>query len=179
LILAHDEIISERENGSIIIEPFILEHVGANSYDVRLGNNFIRVLHNDEYCGKACINPERPQNVIKFYVEHDILIMPNELMLAETMEICGSDKYIPMLEGRSTFARMGLKVHLTAGFGDIGFKQKWTLELEATLPIVLFPGERIAQVYFVQASSSNWLYGRDHKGHYSNQNGVQEAIPEK
>lgn len=176
MILAHDEIISERENGNIIIDPFILEHVGANSYDVRLGNNFIRVLENEYIDGIGYINQDKPQ---KFYkttaLLKGLLIMPGELWLGETIEVCGSDKYIPMIEGRSTFARMGLKVHLTAGFGDIGFKQKWTLELECTLPIVLYPGDRIAQVYFVQASSCNWLYGRDHKGHYSGQDGVTEA----
>ena len=175
MILAHDEIISERENDNIVIEPFILEHVGANSYDVRLGNKFKCISENSKYCGIACIDSHKPQKYKNYTIEKSILVVPGSLWLAETMEICSSDKYIPMLEGRSTFARMGLKVHLTAGFGDIGFKQKWTLELESTLPIVLYPGDRIAQVYFVQASSSNWLYGRDHKGHYHDQDGVTEA----
>jgi len=56
----------------------------------------------------------------------------------------------PMIEGRSTLARLGIAVHITAGFGDVGFKGNFTLEIknQGPLGIRLKPGMRIAQVYF-------------------------------
>lgn len=172
MILAHDEIISEQANGRLHILPFIAENVGANSIDVTLGNRFKKIYPNVVCGGISFIDPMLPQQFHDFTGDKSIYMIPGDLVLAETMEEAGSDFYVPMIEGRSTFARMGLKVHATAGFGDIGFKKKWTLELTCTIPIVLYPGDRIAQVYFLTPSSATWLYGREHKGHYADQEGA-------
>lgn len=73
---------------------------------------------------------------------------------AEPLLIDGKERYFaPMIEGRSTLGRCGLNVHATAGFGDYGFNANFTLELSSHLPIILRPGDEIAQVSFVEVSS--------------------------
>jgi dCTP deaminase len=172
MILSHDEIITERENGNIIIEPFTLDQVGANSYDVNLSSVIKRVYYNSFFG----IDYKKPQKTKCFTIpEKGKWIFPWQLWLGSTIEKAGSDKYVPMYEGRSTLGRMGLFSHISAGFGDIGFKRTWTLEFSCVLPFKLYPRMKIGQVYFVQASSNNWLYDRDHKGHYADQDGVTEA----
>jgi dCTP deaminase len=100
--------------------------------------------------------------------EDTIGMFPNDFYLAHTaerfdcsapLEINGRETYfIPMLEGRSTVARCGLSVHSSAGYGDVGFSSSWTLELTTALPIILRPGDRIAQVFFIEASSGTVKY---------------------
>ena len=172
MILAHDEIISERENGNIIIEPFISEHVGANSYDVTLSVHIKRVCRNSFFG----IDIKKPQKVRDYIIPpKGKWIFPWQLWLGSTIEKAGSDKYVPMYAGRSSMGRMGLFTDIGAAFGDIGFKRTWTLEFHCVLPFKLYPYMKVGQVYFVHASSCNWLYGRDHKGHYHDQDGVPEA----
>ncbi|GHU80920.1 hypothetical protein AGMMS49992_34060 [Clostridia bacterium] len=69
------------------------------------------------------------------------------------MEIIGSDVYVPMLNGRSSLARLGVSVHLTAGFGDVGFHGSFTLEFTVVNPIRLYPGMEIAQIAFYTVST--------------------------
>ena len=70
------------------------------------------------------------------------------LYLAQTMEYTETKKYIPCISGRSSIGRLGINVHITAGFGDIGFGGTWTLELFVINPIYVYPGMEIAQIYF-------------------------------
>jgi dCTP deaminase len=65
-----------------------------------------------------------------------------------TVERTFSDKYVPCIEGRSSIGRLGINVHATAGFGDLGFNGKWTLEVSTIYPIRIYAGMRICQVFF-------------------------------
>jgi dCTP deaminase len=76
-----------------------------------------------------------------------------------------------MIEGKSTIARQVLMVHVTAGFGDIGFKGKWTLELYALRDIELTIGQRICQIYWHEAKGTGPMYN----GKYQNAQGVEGA----
>jgi dCTP deaminase len=60
--------------------------------------------------------------------EEGLVLKPNTLYLGRTNEFTKTDRYVPMLEGRSSTGRLGLFIHVTAGFGDIGFAGYWTLE---------------------------------------------------
>jgi dCTP deaminase len=53
-----------------------------------------------------------------------------------------------MLEGRSSIGRLGLFVHITAGFGDVGFRGYWTLEMFAVQPVRIYPGVEICQIFY-------------------------------
>lgn len=176
MILAHNEIISERGKNRVVIEPFAEEFVGPNSYDVRLGDTLKMVVPNTipnlmlfgRQEGVRYIDPREEQVAYELAdTGGGWLLHPGELYLGSTIEAIGSDHYVPMLVGRSSIARMGLTVELSAGLGDVGFKSQWTLEITCVLPILLTPGMRIAQVYFHKVSSNDCLY----KGRYANQQG--------
>lgn len=96
-------------------------------------------------------------------------MIPGVLYLASTRESIGSDYYAPHIHGKSGLARLGLSVHLTAGFGEPGFKYQWTLEMSELHPFLLVPGMRIGQVEFetVQGEIVNY----DEGGSYGAQDG--------
>ena len=99
--------------------------------------------------------------------------MPNILYLGRTVERCKSDKFIPMINGRSSGGRLGLSIHVCAGFGDIGFNGTWTLEITVVQPLKIYPYEEVAQVcYFTPYGNTEKLY----RGRYYNQ---EEATPSR
>ena len=73
---------------------------------------------------------KKPNPTRKITIPEDgLLLAPNKLYLGRTNEYTKTDKYVPMLEGRSSTGRLGLFIHVTAGFGDVGFAGYWTLEI--------------------------------------------------
>lgn len=132
MILTGNEIIFQVKRGGIVIEPFRADQVQPNSYDLRLGDKIL------EIAGDVNIPHKLPYT-----------IYPSRLYLGHTEEDMGSCHYVPLLDGRSSWARKGLQIHLTAGFGDLGFVGQWTLELNTVAnPIHLIAGQRICQVSF-------------------------------
>lgn len=61
--------------------------------------------------------------------EEGLLLEPHKLYLGRTNEFTKTEGFVPMLEGRSSTGRLGLFIHVTAGFGDVGFAGYWTLEI--------------------------------------------------
>jgi dCTP deaminase len=182
MILNGSEIISGYEEGRIHIDPYNPENVGPNSYDITLGSELLKVVPNAKQQGEnyqrvvkdvSYIEPTERQFIHpQIMDEAGLIIYPGNLYLASTVEKIGSDYYVPMLEGRSSIGRMGLFIHVTAGFGDIGFKSQWTLELMTIYPIRIFPGMRIGQVFFHTCSSQKMMY----QGRYQDQDGPQESL---
>lgn len=97
--------------------------------------------------------------------EDGMVLYPNILYIGSTIERCATDNFIPMINGRSSGGRLGLSIHICAGFGDIGFDGTWTLEITVVEPLKIYPGEEIAQVcYFTPAGAASKLYrGRYYK----------------
>ncbi len=79
-----------------------------------------------------------------------LVICPGEAYLAGTVERCGSDHYVCQVDGRSSVGRLFLAVHCTAGRGDLGFADRWCLEMYCASrhPVRVFAGMRIAQATF-------------------------------
>ena len=150
------------ETDRIVISPFKPEHVGPNSYDVRLGDT-LRVYS----IGSVPLNPDDELQTAAIPVDDSgrWLLTPSVLYLGSTLEYTETFGFAPRLEGRSSIARLGVKVHLTAGFGDDGFKGHWTLEIEVTHPIYLRPGMRIAQISYQTIRGERKPY----KGRYQGQ----------
>ena len=73
---------------------------------------------------------------------------PGRIYLAQTMEYTKTDGLVPMLEGRSSVGRLGINIHATAGFGDVGFHGRWTLELSCVQPVRIYAGMEICQIYY-------------------------------
>lgn len=101
------------------------------------------------------------------------LLKPNCLYLGATEEIVenNSNELVPMLEGRSSLARLGIQIHATAGFGDIGFCGRWTLEITVVHPTIIRPGLPIGQLYWIRTAPTT----RRYKGKYANMNGPTEC----
>ena len=86
----------------------------------------------------------RPNRFRRHTIPPEGLVLdPNRLYLGRTIERTETHNLVPMLEDRSSIGRLGLFVHVTAGFGDVGFCGYWTLEMFAVQPVRIYPGVRI------------------------------------
>lgn len=142
MILAKSEIEMAMATGAIVISPFNAAQMNPNSYNLTLGKKILR------YTGQI-LDPKTPNpHVVDQIPEDGIVLMPGMLYLAETAEHTETQKHVPMIEGRSSLGRLGLFVHITAGFGDVGFRGKWTLELSCIHPVKIYPGMQICQIFY-------------------------------
>ena len=121
------------------------------------------------YAEKDNLNPldmNSNNDIIHFMIpESGYVLKPGILYIGRTVERTSSDKFIPMINGRSSGGRLGLSIHVCAGFGDIGFDGTWTLEITVVEPLIIYPNTEIAQVcYFKPCGSTKMLYnGRYNK----------------
>lgn len=127
----------------IIIEPYDENLLNPNSYNLRLHDEFLTYT-------EPTLDMKTPNPTEKFTVdpEEGLLLQPGRLYLGRTMEYTETHKFVPMLEGRSSVGRLGMFVHVTAGFGDVGFKGYWTLEISAIHPVRIYPGVGICQIFY-------------------------------
>ena len=102
-------------NKKIFIEPFSIRQLNPNSYNLRLHEE---LLVYDE----PVLDMKKPNKTRLITIPGSGLVLePNRLYLGRTMEYTKTEGFVPMLEGRSSVGRLGLVVHVTAGFGDVGF----------------------------------------------------------
>lgn len=166
MILSGKEI-AERQGKEIIIRPFDPARVNPNSYNLRLHNE---LLVYDE----PVLDMKKHNKHHAITIPADGLVLePGKLYLGRTVEYTETHGYVPMLEGRSSVGRLGLCIHVTAGFGDVGFKGFWTLELFCLQPIRIYPGVEICQIYYHETSSDHEEYV---SGKYQNNNGIQPSL---
>ena len=113
------------------------------------------------------------------------VLQPGVLYLGQTMEYTETHKFVPMLEGRSSVGRLGIAVHSTAGFGDIGFCGYWTLEITCTEKVRIYPGVDICQIYyhtiadtdeFMRCGMNNTKIMKYDNGKYQNNSGIQPSM---
>lgn len=145
MILTGTEIVEQRRLGRIRIEPFHSEQVSPNSYDFRLGDAV------EMYQSEALdFRQENPK--VKIPIPDDgLLLKIDKIYLAATEELIGSDHFAAIIHARSSVARLGLFVHVTADLIDIGSYDRWILQLHAVQPVRIFRGMRIGQVTFWSA----------------------------
>ena len=167
MILSGKEIKKQVKEGSIAIDPFTDEQINPNSYNLRLHPDLL-IYDND-------ILDMREKNSASPLVipEDGLLLEPHTLYLGRTVERTSTDKYVPMLEGRSSVGRLGLFIHITAGFGDIGFDGFWTLEIFCVQPIRIYSGLEICQIFYHTIDGDYDLY-RSKK--YQSNKGVQPSM---
>ena len=117
---------------------------------------------------------KKPNQVEKIVIpEEGLVLEPNRLYLGRTLEYTKTEKFVPMLEGRSSVGRLGLFVHVTAGFGDIGFAGYWTLEMFCVSPIRIYAGVEICQIYYHAIQGDYEVY---QSGKYQNNIGIQPSM---
>lgn len=143
MILSDQAILEEIERGSIVITPFKRSALGSNSYDVHLGK-YLAIYEED-------ILDARHHNKIKHFEipEEGYILQPGTLYLGVTKEYTETHRHIPFLEGKSSTGRLGIDIHATAGKGDVGFCNTWTLEISCVHPVRIYAGMPIGQlIYF-------------------------------
>lgn len=159
--------IRENIGEAIVIDPFNEHQLNPNSYNLRLHNE-LRVYRSSEL-DMRIENLSDPLTI----PEEGILLEPHRLYLGRTIEYTATDHYVPMLEGRSSVGRLGLFVHITAGFGDVGFRGYWTLEMFCVQPIRIYAGVEICQVFYHTIEGD---YERYDGGKYQNNTGIQHSM---
>ncbi len=166
MILSGPEI-RRRLDRDIVIEPFNAGQLNPNSYNLRLHDELL-VYENHE------LDMSRPNPTRKVMIpEEGLLLEPGRLHLGRTVERTETNNLVPMLEGRSSVGRLGLFVHVTAGFGDVGFKGYWTLEIFAVQPIRIYKNIEICQIFYHTLEGDAVTYK---SGKYQNNTGIQPSM---
>lgn len=154
--------------GDIIIKPFDEQKLGPNSYDLSLHNEIL------VYREKT-LDMKKDNQVERIIIpESGYLLHPEKLYLARTREWTATDRYVPMLEGRSSIGRLGLHVHITAGFGNLGSSGYWTLELSCVQPLIIYPAVRICQIYFIMPCGEQHMVVE--KNRYKDADDIQPSM---
>ncbi|MCL2421525.1 MAG: dCTP deaminase [Defluviitaleaceae bacterium] len=159
--------IKERLGTDIILEPFNEKALNPNSYNLRLHNELL--VYDEPF-----LDMKKPNKTQSITIPDDgLMLEPGRLYLGRTMEYTESHKFVPMLEGRSSIGRLGLYIHVTAGFGDVGFKGFWTLEIHCIQPIRIYAGVEICQVYYhsIEGDYDPYISGK-----YQNNTGIQPSL---
>ena len=166
MILSGKEIKRQLGTG-INIEPYNDSQLNPNSYNLSLFNELL--TYDNEVLDMKTPNPTTRLII----PEEGLLLEPNKLYLGRTNEFTSTEKFVPMLEGRSSIGRLGLFIHVTAGFGDVGFSGYWTLEIFCVQPIRIYPNVEICQIFYHSIEGDYDLYK---SGKYQNNKGIQPSL---
>lgn len=178
MALSDKRILEEIKKGDIIITPFKKENLATSSYDVTLGEYFFPQLppkhfqniyniydksHVDRIWGTEAKKATKAKEIFKHYKfdftgidpeDRVIILEPGETILAHTNEFIGGKNHITtMMKARSSMGRSFIEVCKCAGWGDVGYINRWTMEItnnskHYTIPLVV--GRRIAQIIFFE-----------------------------
>ncbi len=182
-MLSDSEILEELEKGNIIIKPFRKEQLNSNSYDVRLGEYYAV-----EYGEFHFLYPFDENNIRGHWkiqkASDTITIRAGETILAHTQEVIGSRNNIAAkMNARSSLGRLGISVCKCAGFGDVGYINRWTMEITnhsryawIDLPV----GMRIAQISFFRTGKVlNEYKGKYGQGEWTPEDMIPKLWKEK
>lgn len=150
----------------LFIEPFTETQLNPNSYNLKLHNELL--VYTEDV-----LDMKKENGFERITIpEEGLVLEPNRLYLGRTMEYTRTLNAVPMLEGRSSIGRLGLFVHVTAGFGDVGFSGYWTLEIFCIQPIRIYPNIEICQLYYHTIDGEYEAYS---SGKYQNNKGIQPS----
>jgi dCTP deaminase len=146
MILSDGKIREEMRKGRILVRPFRPECLGTNSYDVHLGK-YLAVYES------PALDARRPNRVREFEIPADgFVLVPGQLYLGVTEEYTETHGFVPFLEGKSSVGRLGIDIHSTAGKGDEGFCNYWTLEMSVKVPVRIYAGMPVGQLIYFEIS---------------------------
>jgi dCTP deaminase len=126
------------------LNPTIENILGTNSYDVHLSKYFATYdIHT--------LDAKKHNTITHFEIPEDgFVLQPGTLYLGSTLEYTETHAHVPFLEGKSSMGRLGIDIHATAGKGDVGFCNHWTLEISCIQPVRIYAGMPVGQlIYFV------------------------------
>ena len=162
MILSDTKILEEMKRGTIVITPFNRKYLGSNSYDVHLGKTL--AMYDDEI-----LDAKMHNTIHHFEIPHEgIILVPSKLYLGVTEEYTETHRHVPFLEGKSSIGRLGIDIHATAGKGDVGFCNTWTLEISVRQPVRIYASMPIGQlIYFVIDGDVEVLYNKKENAKYN------------
>ena len=166
MILSGNEI-HKQLGTDIIIDPFEPAHLNPNSYNL--------TLHHEMMTYEEVVLDMRKANRVRRLTipEDGLVLAPQQLYLGRTAERTETHNLVPMIEGRSSEGRLGLFVHVTAGFGDVGFAGYWTLEMFAVQPVRIYAGVPICQIFYHEIAGEITEYDSDK---YQNNRDIQPSM---
>jgi len=182
------EITKALQDDWIGIEPFDPHLVQPVSYDLTLGLSYrryrddvrtIETRDTGEYANAECyglLPSWHSHTTGHTFPKNGLKLRPGDFILASTVEIITlSPAMAARVEGKSSLGRLGLAVHVTAGFIDPGFQGQITLEIANLAPvsILLHAGMPIAQIVFEPVTPPMYDYSKT--GHYQGQHGPTES----
>lgn len=158
--------IKRRLGHEIIITPFSEEQLNPNSYNLRLYPELL--VYTDQVLDALQPNATRTIRI----PEEGIVLEPGELYLARTEEYTETYNLVPRIIGRSSVGRLGITVHLTSGFGDVGFRGNWTLQLTCVKPVRIYPHMKICQIFYTTTIGEISSY---ESSKYQDSNGIMAS----
>lgn len=206
MALSDKKILNAMKLGDIIIEPFNQTHLATSSYDVTLGEFYFREQkpnyylnhyniynkkHTDYVWGTKPSIAENASSLFKSFTGFEwvgiskddkiILLEPGETILAHTNEFIGGKNHITtMMKARSSMGRNFIEVCKCAGWGDVGYVNRWTMEITNNskhygIPLVV--GRRIAQIIFFETGE---ILKNDYSfsGKYQDQKNIEKIKKE-
>jgi len=166
MILSGSEI-RARLGGDIGIEPFNEDQLNPNSYNLRLHDELL-------VYEEIVLDMKRANRYRQIMIPPEGLVLePNKMYLGRTIEYTQTRNLVPMLEGRSSIGRLGMFVHITAGFGDVGFCGYWTLEMLAVQPVRIYAGVQVCQIFYHTVEGAITQY---ESGKYQRNSGIQPSL---
>ena len=148
MILSDTRIQEEIRRGRIVIRPYRPENLGSNSYDVHLGP-YLAVYRD------GALDARKRNAIEEFRIpKTGFVLVPGQLYLGVTAEYTETHDFVPFLEGKSSVGRLGIDIHSTAGKGDVGFCNYWTLEMSVKLPVRIYAGMPIGQLIYFEVSGT-------------------------
>ncbi|MCH2022876.1 MAG: dCTP deaminase [Saprospiraceae bacterium] len=162
MILSDIEILKAIKSKEIVIEPFDINCLGTNSYDVHLGK------HLATYKNRV-LDAKKHNEIEAFEIPEDgFVLQTGMLYLGVTQEYTETHNSVPFLEGKSSVGRLGIDIHATAGKGDVGFCNTWTLEISCTHPVRIYEGMPIGQlIYFMFHGEIENYYNKKKNAKYN------------
>ena len=162
MILTDKKILEAIAQRMIVIEPFRPECLGTNSYDVHLGKYL--AVYRDRVLDAKKHNP-----IDLFEIGPEGFVLePGTLYLGVTEEYTETHHSVPFLEGKSSIGRLGIDIHATAGKGDVGFCNTWTLEISCVQPVRGYAGMPIGQlIYFLIDGDIENYYNKKQNAKYN------------
>jgi dCTP deaminase len=158
MILSGREI-HRRLGRDIVIDPFDDARLNPNSYNLSLHSELM-------VYEEVVLDMRKSNRVRRIEIPPEGLVLgPNQLYLGRTAERTETHNLVPMIEGRSSVGRLGLFVHVTAGFGDVGFCGYWTLEMFAVQPVRVYSGVPICQIFYHEIAGEYDAYESDKYQH--------------
>ena len=166
MILTGQEIRRQVEDGKIEITPFYLKQINPASYDLRLGDKYLTYAPRYAVVPSRWLLDSKSENLVEEHLIYPdgVTLEPGTLYLMHTTEIIHTNQFVSVIDGKSSLARLGIVTHLTAGYGDPGFRGQYTLEVSVVHPVRVYAGMRFCQIRFHTVQGERIQYRGNYTG---------------